>query len=88
MDNLISDRFLKRFFGNRSQQPETNPTGEAGMLSEKEANSPETESAVEPGCPPKEDLPEKKARLDNIKMDDTSQPGRPENGSDQPATDQ
>ena len=60
MLSLISDRFLKRFFGNRLQQCRVNPSSEAGSPLEKEGDKP-----TEPGCLPGEDSVEQEATLEN-----------------------
>ena len=68
MQSLIVDRFLKRFFGNRSHRHRANPAGEEKSL-------PENASAntAEPECPPKEDQLKKEAMLENNKTGETNQ---------------
>ena len=59
MQSLIGDRFLKRFFGDRSHRHMPNPAGEEKSLPENAAVK-----IAEPVCPSKEDLPKMEATLE------------------------
>ena len=60
MLSLISDRFLKRFFGSRLDRYRVNPASEVGRPMENKGDKP-----TEPGCLPEEDPLEQEATLEN-----------------------
>lgn len=59
MHSLTGDRFLKRFFGNRSHRHTVNPAGEEKSLPENGAVK-----TADPVCPPKEGLPIQETTLE------------------------
>ena len=59
MLSLISDRFLKRFFGSRLHRCRVNPASEIGSPMENEGDMP-----TESGCLPEEDPLDKEATLE------------------------
>ena len=60
MLSLISDRFLKRFFGSHLHRYRVKPASEVGRPMENEGDQP-----TEPGCLPEEDPLEKEATPEN-----------------------
>jgi hypothetical protein len=82
MQSLIGDRFLKRFFGSRLHRRRANPASEAMTLLANETDQPD-----EPGDTTRGNLPDKDATLENEQTGKIHQLAVPENGSDQPATD-
>ncbi len=67
MQSLIGDRFLKRFFGDRSYRHKPNPAGEDESTLEYEAANP-----TELYCSPEEDLPNKEAALETNETGETN----------------
>lgn len=82
MYSLISDRFLKRFFGSHLHRRWVNPVSEVMTLP---AN--ETDKTDEPGYTTSGNLPDTNAKLENEQTGENHQLAGPENGSDQPTTD-
>jgi len=82
MDNLIGDRFLKRFFGSRMHRRRVNPASEAMTLPANETDKPD-----EPGYTTRGNPQDTDATLENEQTGEINQLADPENGSDQPKTD-
>lgn len=68
MNDLIGDRFLKRFIGRRLPRQTENPAGEEKYLPENSAAK-----TAEPEHPPREDLPKKAGSLENKVVGETNQ---------------
>jgi hypothetical protein len=83
MYSLIGDRFLKRFFGSRLHRRRVNPASEAITLPVNETDKPD-----EPGYTTRGNPPDTDATLENEQTDEVHQLAVPENGSDQPTTDE
>jgi hypothetical protein len=83
MYSLIGDRFLKRFFGSRFHRRRVNPTSEAVTLIANETDKPGEPGYIMRGNPPDTD-----AMLGNEPTGEINQLAVPENGSDQPTTDE
>jgi hypothetical protein len=81
MYSLIGERFLKQFFGSRLHLHKVNLTSEAGSPMENEGDKP-----TEPGYSPGEDPLENEATLEYEQTGEVNQLAVPENGSDQPTT--
>ncbi len=81
MQSLIGDRFLKRFFGSRLHGRRANPASVAITLPANETDKPD-----EPGYTTRGNLPDKGATLENEQTGVIHQLAVPENGSDQPTT--
>jgi len=82
MQSLIGDRFLKRFFGSRFHRRRVNPASEAMTLPANETDKPD-----EPGYTTTGNLPDTDAKLEHEQTGEIHQLAGPENGSDQPTTD-
>jgi hypothetical protein len=82
MQSLIGDRFLKRFFGSRLHRRGVNPARGAITLPAKETDKPD-----EPGYTTRGNPPDTDAILENEQTGEVNQLAVPENGSDQPTTD-
>lgn len=82
MNSLIGDRFLKQFFGRRMDRHTANPAGEAMALPANETDEPD-----ESGIAMRGNLPDTDADLENEQTGEINQLTVPENGSDQPTTD-
>jgi hypothetical protein len=82
MYSLIGDRFLKRFIGSYFYQRRVNPASEAMTLHANETDKPD-----EPGYTPKGTPPDTDATLENEQTGEVNQLAVPDNGSDQPTTD-
>jgi hypothetical protein len=78
MYSLIGDRFLKRFFGNRSQQGRVNPANEAITLPANELDKPD-----EPGYTTRGNPADTDAMLENEQPGEIHQLTGPEKGLDQ-----
>lgn len=83
MYSLIGDRFIKRFFGNRFHQHRVNPACEEMTLPANETDKPDEPGYATRGYPPDTD-----ATLENETTGEVNQLDVPENGSDQPTTDE
>jgi hypothetical protein len=83
MQSLIGDRFLNRFFGSRLHWRRANPAGEAMTLPANETDKP-----GEPGYTKRGNPPDTDATLENEQTGEVHQLAVPENGSDQPKTDE
>jgi hypothetical protein len=83
MQSLIGDRFLKRFFGSPFHRRRVNPASEAITLPANETDKPD-----EPGYTTRGNLPDTDATLENEQTGEIHQLAGPENGSDQPKTDE
>jgi hypothetical protein len=83
MHSLIGDRFLKQFFGGRSNRRKVNPVSEAERPMENKGDK-----LIEPGNLLGENPLEQEATLENIKTDGANNHYGPEDGSAQPANDQ
>jgi hypothetical protein len=68
MNSLIGDRFLKRFFGNRSHRHSANLTRVALISPE-----PTAEKPAEQDCPTGEGLPKEEATPENKLKGETTQ---------------
>jgi hypothetical protein len=82
MQSLIGDRFLKRFFGSRLHRRRVNPASGAITLPAKETDKPD-----EPGYTTRGNPPDTDATLEIEQTGEVNQLAIPENGSDQPTTD-
>jgi len=82
MQSLIGDRFLKQFFGSRLHRRRVNPASEAMTLPANETDKPDEPGHTTRGIPPDTD-----ATLENEQTVEVNQLAVPENGSDQPTTD-
>jgi hypothetical protein len=82
MQSLIGDRFLKRFFGNSLHRRGANLASEAITLPANETDKPD-----EPGYTTRVNLPDTDAKMENEQTGEVHQLAVPENGSDQPTTD-
>jgi hypothetical protein len=82
MQSLIGDRFLKQFFGSRLHQRRVNPAIEAITLPTNETDKPD-----EPGYAQRGNPPDTAATLENEHTCEVNRLSVPENGSDQPTTD-
>ncbi|MGE5224715.1 MAG: hypothetical protein ACM3PY_19945 [Omnitrophica WOR_2 bacterium] len=82
MQSLIGDRFLKRFFGSRLHRRRANPASEAITLHANETDKPDETGYITRGNPADTD-----ATLENEQTSEVHQLAVPENGSDQPPTD-
>ena len=81
MNSLIGDRFLKRFFRNRSYRHQPNPVVEAPNVPEAEVNEPEVKMPDEQVYPSSEDQRKKDTSLESEKPGEINQLIFPENGS-------
>ena len=81
MQSLISDRFLKRFFGSRLHRRRVNPVSEAMTLPANETDKPDESGDTPRGTPPDTD-----ATVENEQTGEVNQLAVPDNGSDQPTT--
>jgi hypothetical protein len=82
MYSLIGDRFLKQFFGSRLHLHRVDLASEAGSPMENEGDK-----STEPGYSPGEDPLKNEAKLENEQTGEVNQLAVPDNGSDQPTTD-
>ena len=82
MQSLIGDRFLKRFFGSRLHRRGANLASEAMTLPANETDKPD-----KPGYTTRRNMPDMDATLENEQTGEIHQLAGPENGSDQPTTD-
>ncbi len=82
MQSLIGDRFLKRFFGSCLHRRRVNPASEARTLTASETDKPDESGYTTRGNPPDTD-----ATPENEQTGEIDQLAVPENGSDQPTTD-
>jgi hypothetical protein len=83
MDSLIGDRFLKQFFGSRLHQRRVKPDSQAMTLPANETDKPD-----EPGNTTNGLVPVTDATLENEQTGEVNQLAVPENGSDQPTTEE
>ena len=82
MYSLIGDRFLKRFFESQFHRRRVNSESEAIALPANETDKPD-----EPGYTTRGNPPDTDATLENEQTGKVNQLAVPENGSDQPTTD-
>jgi hypothetical protein len=82
MYSLIGDRFLKQFFGSCLHRLRVSPASEAMTLPANETDKPD-----EPGYTTRGNPPDTDATLENEQTGEVNQLAVPENGSDQPKTD-
>lgn len=82
MHSLIGDRFLKQFFGSRSNRRKVNPASEAGSPKDNAGDK-----LIETGNILGEDPLEKEATLENQKTGEANKLNGPVDGSVQPAND-
>jgi hypothetical protein len=82
MNALIGDRFLKQFFGIRLHRRRIIPASEAMTLPVNETGKPD-----EPGYTTRRNPPNTDVTLENEQTDEVNQLAFPENGSDQPTSD-
>jgi hypothetical protein len=82
MYSLIGYRFLKKFFGSRFHRRRANLASEAITLPTNETDKPD-----EPGYNTRGNPPDTDAMLENEQTGEIHQLAVPENGSDQPTTD-
>ncbi len=70
MYGMISDRFLKRLFGNRPHRRTGYPTGEAQTLPENVGKCPSAAELAEPDCVPMENPHNDETTPENKKTGD------------------